>query len=228
MKTRKRSGTLQNRRRVAVSPIDLQSRRTRKAIWDALVLLLQECDLDRITVSRICEIALVHRVTFYKHFENKYDLLERGSYEMFRIIASRIEEPDKTFGQIQRGKTPSNITKLFRYVEEHEHVFRRLLSDRAGQSFRNMLIDFLATLAEQRLLQLRNSASEHAAEIAPIQTDDSSTSLEGRISAGAIAVCLDWWLARSPRPAAEEMARSVGRFLAHGAMGRVGLGALHD
>ena len=43
---------------------------------EALLLLLQEKDFDRITVKELCEKAGVNRTTFYLHYETMNDLLD--------------------------------------------------------------------------------------------------------------------------------------------------------
>lgn len=53
---------------------DLRIRRTYKLLTDALMSLLEEKPFEEIYVSDICDKAMVHRTTFYKHFEDKYHL----------------------------------------------------------------------------------------------------------------------------------------------------------
>ncbi len=53
---------------------DLRIRRTIFLLKRSVENLLQENSLDSITVSDICDKAMVHRTTFYKHFSDKYDL----------------------------------------------------------------------------------------------------------------------------------------------------------
>lgn len=56
---------------------DLRIQRTQKAIVDAFYELLDEKSFGSITVIDICERALINRGTFYTHFEDKYQLLEK-------------------------------------------------------------------------------------------------------------------------------------------------------
>jgi AcrR family transcriptional regulator len=55
---------------------DLRIRRTYKLLSEALLSLLLEKSFEEIFVTDICERAMVHRTTFYKHFEDKYHLLD--------------------------------------------------------------------------------------------------------------------------------------------------------
>jgi AcrR family transcriptional regulator len=54
---------------------DRRSQRTRQALSEALVQLIQEKDYSSITVSDIIERANVGRSTFYAHYQDKDDLL---------------------------------------------------------------------------------------------------------------------------------------------------------
>lgn len=61
---------------------DLRIRRTYKLLTDALMTLMQEKPIEKITVMEICSQAMVHRATFYKYFEDKYQLLDFCVYEI--------------------------------------------------------------------------------------------------------------------------------------------------
>ena len=56
---------------------DLRIQRTQKAIVDAFYELLDEKSFGSITVIDICDRALINRGTFYTHFEDKYQLLDK-------------------------------------------------------------------------------------------------------------------------------------------------------
>ena len=56
--------------------LDPRIRRTRLALQQALDKLLQEKELDRISVQDITDAAAVNRATFYDHYADKFALLE--------------------------------------------------------------------------------------------------------------------------------------------------------
>lgn len=55
---------------------DLRIRRTHKLLCDAMFDLLETQSFDDISVVDICDKAMVHRATFYKHFNDKNDFME--------------------------------------------------------------------------------------------------------------------------------------------------------
>ncbi|MDA8346515.1 MAG: TetR/AcrR family transcriptional regulator [Thermaerobacter sp.] len=60
----------------SVNPDDPRVRRTRQLLQDAMMELMRKKSLQSITVQDIARRAAVNRVTFYAHFEDKYDLMD--------------------------------------------------------------------------------------------------------------------------------------------------------
>lgn len=60
--------------------MDLRKRRSMQLLWKALfeLMIVKKMGFSKITVDHICENAMVHRSTFYKHFDDKFRLLEYG------------------------------------------------------------------------------------------------------------------------------------------------------
>lgn len=55
---------------------DLRIRRTYKLLCNAMLELLENYSYDTISVVDICDKAMVHRATFYKHFADKNEFME--------------------------------------------------------------------------------------------------------------------------------------------------------
>ena len=55
--------------------LDLRQRRTRQSLVKALEELLVERPYQSLSVTDICQRAMVHRTTFYAHFNDKQELL---------------------------------------------------------------------------------------------------------------------------------------------------------
>ncbi len=60
--------------------------RTRQLLKDAFVELLQEMDIEKISVNRIAERATINRVTFYLHYRDIPDMMEKMADEMIEDI----------------------------------------------------------------------------------------------------------------------------------------------
>ncbi|GEK89395.1 transcriptional regulator, TetR family [Alkalibacterium putridalgicola] len=88
--------------------------RTRKLITDAFIKLSQSKSFSDISVKDITEEAMINRATFYNHFLDKYDLLEKVVEEKLHLnlgcdkqkTTLTIEETIKTvFLSLTRFKT---------------------------------------------------------------------------------------------------------------------------
>jgi AcrR family transcriptional regulator len=68
---------------------DLRIRRTRKLLQQAFIELTVEKGFAALTVRDITERAMVNRSTFYRHYLDKYDLLEEYLNEIYELTASQ-------------------------------------------------------------------------------------------------------------------------------------------
>lgn len=109
---------------------------------EALLLLLEQKDFDRITVKELCQKAGVNRTTFYLHYENMNDLLE----ETVDMINKRFK---KSLSSIPPGDTTKEILTSEKYlrpylgfIKENMRAYRVIhLQDKLFQSqktFENM------------------------------------------------------------------------------------------
>ena len=73
---------------------DLRAVRTRKMLSKALFEMLTEQPIEKINVNDICDRAMVHRTTFYKHFESKFHLLTFAIGELRDSIVSKCLKDD--------------------------------------------------------------------------------------------------------------------------------------
>lgn len=102
--------------------LDLRIRRTHKLLFDALKSLLTEKSFDDIRISDICDKAMVHRTTFYKHFEDKYHLLDF-------LLRQLIKDFEAKSLQYTPADNPKQYyTNLFRILLEHMSENKKMYS----------------------------------------------------------------------------------------------------
>src|SRR5215203_3763402 len=70
---------------------DLRVRRTRLALHDAFMALIEEKGFDAIIVQDIADRAMINRVTFYKHYRDKYDLLDQTMQAFLNEFADSLK-----------------------------------------------------------------------------------------------------------------------------------------
>lgn len=59
--------------------------KTKKNLKNSLVALLSEKPFEQITVKELCEVAQTSRITFYTHYNDKYDLANDIFEDMVKI-----------------------------------------------------------------------------------------------------------------------------------------------
>ncbi|RBP28077.1 MULTISPECIES: TetR/AcrR family transcriptional regulator [Bacillus] len=103
--------------------LDLRIRRTHKLLWDSLFELMTQSKqkYSSITINQICDLAMVHRTTFYKHFEDKDALLAFGFKRYGEMIA---EIP-----LLDRLSKPFQVMEQFLHHEEIGKILEAQMSD---------------------------------------------------------------------------------------------------
>lgn len=75
--------------------IDARVRVTRMMIKQSFMELLKTTRLSKITVTKLCENARIHRVTFYKHYLDVFDLYEKTVEELIYESAEKLTQKYK-------------------------------------------------------------------------------------------------------------------------------------
>ena len=91
---------------------DMRTKRTKKALKRSLCELLITKSFEKISVTDICELAEVNRVTFYTHYDDKNVLLNELLYD----IAVLIEEENVKFLNENKSDDP---LKDYAYMIAH-------------------------------------------------------------------------------------------------------------
>ena len=78
--------------------LDLRQRKTRRLLVEALAQLLVEKPFQELSVVDICGRAMVHRTTFYAHFNDKQELLRYllDGLEQECIATCLPQDPERT------------------------------------------------------------------------------------------------------------------------------------
>lgn len=182
---------------MAEEKVDLRVRKTRRALTEALWVLLREKSFDKITVRELCERAEVRKATFYTHFSDKVELLAY-LMEQMQEQASR----DNAIGY-DESDPKSYYLGVFRYfmgfLEENEDFVRSVLRSSASSG----VLDVLTEEIEVDIrLHLKHESDPLLSE---------SSALLASFFAGGIVNCGRWWISQPVRPSREE---AVARFSA--------------
>jgi len=111
--------------------MDLRIVKTRNNIREAFLKLRSKNSLEKIRVTELCEIAIINKTTFYKHYQDIYALSEEIENETIKSILNSFEHIDSLFSD------PQGFVKgLYYALKSHEKLILTLFSGRI-----NVLID---------------------------------------------------------------------------------------
>ena len=123
--------------------MDRRKRKTQTAITSVFYQLLVKKNYEEISVSQICQSADINRGTFYLHFIDKDDLLEKSiAYEMQELF-NYCDRRDEASNQ-------SKLEKTFEYISVHrEHLKRLFSADKQGFFARFQLNYLMEQMTDQ-------------------------------------------------------------------------------
>ena len=171
--------------------------RTRKLIMDSFIELSSIKEFKDITVKDITEEAMINRATFYYHFEDIYDLLEKALSEVLLINLNRES-------YLNGGFNEEKYVSIFVAITE----FQKTLSNRCHRGYEDTIARIIREQLEvifyRMLVKQRPNEDEQAQK--------------------AMAVMLSWgiygasveWRRNSEKIASEQYIKTVIPYITNG------------
>ena len=179
---------------------DARVRRTRDALGDALVALMQEKPFETITVQDVLDRAQVSRSTFYSHYSDKDDLLMSDAEEFFESISMALsvhgDKSDRVFP----------VREFFVHLSDVQPFFKALVKSGKYQENMELARGHFARGIERRLSELPRGKSIPPNQLSAIAFTH----------AGALLSLLTWWLDRGMRESPAEMDELFHRMIWNG------------
>ena len=168
---------------------DARVRKTRDALGDALIALMQEKPFETITVQEVLDRAHVSRSTFYTHYSDKDDLLMSDAEEFFEALSMTLstngDKSDRVFP----------VREFLAHLADVQPFFKALVKSGKFQENMELARGHFARGIERRLSELPRASSIPGNELPAIAFTH----------AGALLSLLTWWLDRSMREPPEQM-----------------------
>ena len=169
--------------------LDARVQRTRDALGDALIALMQEKPFDTITVQDVLDRAHVSRSTFYSHYSDKDDLLMSDAEEFFEALSMGLS----AHGEKSERVFP--VREFFSHLSDAQPFYKALVKSGRLQENMDLARGHFARGIERRLAELPRSRSIPPHELPAIAFTH----------AGALLSLLAWWLDRGMRESPAEM-----------------------
>ncbi len=178
---------------------DRRVRRTHTALARALIQLVEERDLSRITVADVAERAGVSRSTFYDHYRDVHELAEAACTAMIDELIGSLPAPGPETADPAPEATQS-LEAFFASLAEHAGLYRTLLGPQGSARVVDHIRRRIAAAVYGRLHQI--TAGDLVGYSGP--PSDIPHDVPAAFTAGAlIGVAADWLQRGCPRPPAE-------------------------
>lgn len=171
---------------------------TQEQLRDALVCLLEKEPFEKITINQLVDYCHLNRSTFYRYYDDKYDLLQKIEEELVTELDNRRPiaiKLDQLTGALQGELFASGV----KYYEEHCRQFRALLGPNCDRSF------------ESRLRQCFNRRYQVVVE----GIDDQQVELVRQMVISMIIEGLKYWL-NTPEVTIEDLGKVLRAMLVEG------------
>lgn len=122
-----------------MNKLDLRVVRTRKLLLSGLFELLEEKEFSKLTIDQICNRSMVHRTTFYKHFHDKYELLE--------LLLNNLSEDYFAYDFKERINHPFKVKE--NAFEGSKHFHRILIKQKQDKEFNDFMFSQFIRLLQQ-------------------------------------------------------------------------------
>jgi AcrR family transcriptional regulator len=139
---------------------DLRVIKTRKNIYDALMILMAQKSFEEIKVSEICDQAMINRSTFYAHFEDKYELLDSLINDLKNSLITRFKKND--IQEINKQYFIKFISLFLDEVEENKELYHMIINSNKNSVAIDMVLE---TLRDQAIEDMKSKGFESSIPI---------------------------------------------------------------
>jgi AcrR family transcriptional regulator len=130
--------------------------RTRKLLREALIHLIPEKGYDEITIKDITDRATLNRATFYLHYRDKEDLLERGFEEIWDELTRENPFPEAPGGTLSLDATRATVLRDFEHLGKHADFYKVMIGRHGVAHFIYRMQDYVYRSTEKRLKSLES------------------------------------------------------------------------
>jgi AcrR family transcriptional regulator len=190
--------------------MDRRKLKTRRLLQKALLEVIEEKGAERVTVSDVTKKADVNRGTFYLHYTDSMDMLQKVKDEIWEGLRERIDKLDPyDYLQFANKKEPyPTLVKVVEYFGENADFFRVILGPKGDPSYSIRIKDYLI---KQHLSNMLNTAKPEVSK--------SSLPFEFLIAsiASANISILQHWIDTERRQSPREIALMITQLIGSGA-----------
>jgi AcrR family transcriptional regulator len=179
--------------------LDPRVRRTRQLLRNALIELIPELGYENIRIQDITDRATLNRATFYLHYRDKEDLLDRGFDEIWEELTVENPLPVKEGGYLSLDGTMLTILSDFKHLRKYADFYRVMMGRHGMAHFIHRMQDHVYKTTKNRLLSIVGDPPDSPLPIGMVLHYISS----------AYVGLMHWWLEHDMPYEPEEIARMI-------------------
>ncbi|MDH2997010.1 hypothetical protein A1D22_04835 [Pasteurellaceae bacterium LFhippo2] len=157
----------------------------KQSITEALLILMQKQPFEKISISEITRLAGVGRVSFYRNYQSKEDILHKYLRSQF----------DQHFAAVASARKLRNVRDIFVNIFAFLKNCEWMLSVIYDQQFSHLLLDFIKDCC--------GAKAEHEDELA----------YKNALIMGVVFGAVDEWIRRGCVQSPDDMADNVATHL---------------
>ena len=108
--------------------LDARVRYTRRVIQEALLTLLEQKPMNKITVTELCALAQINRATFYAHYADCYAVLNALEDGLLRAFENSL------------SASAGGMEAVYRIMDENSQVCRVLILEQKDRALAERMI----------------------------------------------------------------------------------------
>ncbi len=127
--------------------LDRRIVKSKRAMRNAVLSLMQEKDFKEISISEIVRIAELNRGTFYKHYQYKEDILNEIIDEVISDLIKSFREPYKGRKTFEVNELTTSAIKIFDHVSNYATFYSLIVKSHTLAGFQHKFCSILKELA---------------------------------------------------------------------------------
>ncbi len=140
---------------------DRRVKRTKKALREALLTLLENKPINQISVTELTNLADVNRATFYFYYTDLLDMLQQIQNESYQAFEEIINESTSSITTID-GFT-EYCERLLNFCKEHESLVRFIINNDANnQLYRQIQMLMLNNIPNSKVVYPEDNPARYS------------------------------------------------------------------
>ena len=187
--------------------MDLRIVKTKELIVTAFFDCLETMNFTQITVKHMTQVARINRSTFYKHFEDKYQLRDYVMDALLRDFETNLETDFLFEKNLEDEAYVRKLAHCLDHLREHKREYEILWNQLLLG--RNLFEEMIENGAQKLEKQIREDPEIH-------RDRKKYAGWYARLLLNNLFVSVRWWFSQQEPLETGEMARMIIRHMSHG------------